>query len=99
MNFFTTRHPQTEWNKAGLIQGHLDSSLTEFGVETAHRVGEKIAGRGVTVIVSSDLGRCKQTSAIINEYLHVPIEYTDTLREQDFGIFNGEQKQIVNHSI
>lgn len=98
MDFFIMRHPQTEWNKVGLLQGHLDSPLTKFGVETANMVGKKMVGKEVTRIISSDLGRCTQTSVIVNEYLHVPIEYTDALREQDFGVLSGKPKNASGTS-
>ena len=92
MRFFIARHPQTEWNKNGAVQGHLDSPLTEIGVQTAHILGKKLQSKGITKIISSDLGRCQQTTDIINGYLNVPAVYTPALREQNFGIFNGKPK-------
>ena len=33
MKVILIRHPQTEWNRAGIIQGQLDSPLTTRGRE------------------------------------------------------------------
>jgi len=33
INFFFTRHGETQWNKIGKFQGQLDSPLTEKGYQ------------------------------------------------------------------
>ena len=32
-NVYVIRHPETEWNKIGKLQGHKDSQLTKKGIE------------------------------------------------------------------
>lgn len=89
MKIFFVRHPQTEWNKEKKMQGWLDSPLTEEGRAIAHMLGEKLKEKGIRSIVASDLGRCKETATIINEYLHIPLILSEGFREQNFGKWVG----------
>jgi broad specificity phosphatase PhoE len=40
---FVVRHPQTEWNARGVLQGHLDSPLTAKGRNDADALGRRLA--------------------------------------------------------
>lgn len=73
MLIYIVRHPETEYNKKGLTQGHGDSLLTQQGVEIAKKLGESLEDKNIQKIYSSDLGRCIQTSKIINKFLNVKI--------------------------
>ena len=53
---FVVRHGETEWNLTGKQQGHLDSPLTDRGMRQARALAEGLAGRGIGLIYSSDLG-------------------------------------------
>ena len=44
---FAVRHGETEWNRMGKYQGHLDSPLTEVGIEQAHILAGCLAGQGI----------------------------------------------------
>lgn len=57
------RHGETDYNAAGRIQGHLDSSLTETGQEQARRAAPVIAAFQPDVALSSDLNRARSTAA------------------------------------
>ncbi len=39
--FYLVRHGQTEWNTKKIMQGHLDSPLTEKGIEQAKMTAKK----------------------------------------------------------
>jgi broad specificity phosphatase PhoE len=54
-----------------------------------------LTDKNITKIFSSDLGRCMQTSKIVNQKLNVGIIYTQELREQNFGDFNGKPADII----
>lgn len=59
------RHGESEANVAGILAGHLDSTLTSDGIEQARRVGAALAGVPIRRIVSSPLSRCLATAAEI----------------------------------
>ena len=89
MIIYLVRHPQTEWNKKKLLQGWLDSPLTEEGKAIAHMLGERLKEKGIKKIVTSDLGRCVETARIINLYLNIPAVESKEFREQNFGKLSG----------
>ena len=43
------RHGETEWNKAGKLQGAEDSPLTDDGLRGAIACGQRLAGTRFTV--------------------------------------------------
>ncbi|MCT4617196.1 MAG: histidine phosphatase family protein [Candidatus Gracilibacteria bacterium] len=98
MKIFAIRHPQTQWNLIRRFQGHLDSPLTDLGIETVNKLADELKNKNITKIISSDLGRCVQTSQIIAKKLNIKnIELDKNLRERNFGIYNGKyKKDIVN---
>lgn len=95
------RHGETEWNRAGRIQGHTDSALTAEGIAQAEacaaRLGDDHAGYNnkhnigyiIDYIIASDLGRTRHTAALLNTRLQQPIHLDARLRERSFGIAEG----------
>ncbi len=66
------RHAETEYNRAGRIQGGLDSPLTPEGREETRRLAQALAGSGGRIQrwFASPQGRARETSAI----LRAPVE-------------------------
>jgi probable phosphoglycerate mutase len=66
---YLVRHGQTEFNREGRFQGHLDSPLTTLGMDQAARVGDLlrtlIGAPDEVVLLSSPLGRTLHTARII----------------------------------
>lgn len=96
------RHGETHFNREGRIQGHVDSPLTLNGIEQARAygrtIGSLIGEAAGWKMVSSPLGRCLQTSAIICEALGVPyssLTTDDRLREVDTGDWAGHPKSAL----
>ncbi|CAI8715166.1 histidine phosphatase family protein [Kosakonia quasisacchari] len=91
MKALLIRHPQTEWNRAGIIQGRLDSPLTPRGHEESHALirGLREAGIRPEVIFSSPLGRAQQMALLIAEQYQCDIQFEEALQEQHFGAFDG----------
>lgn len=83
------RHAKTRWNEERRIQGWSDSPLSAVGREQAESWAPALAGMGFERIVSSDLGRARQTADLINELLDLPISEDRRLRERDFGALEG----------
>lgn len=83
------RHGQTEWNVAKRIQGSGNSPLTPEGrLLTANWI-PTLQKYGWDRILASDLGRVKETVAILNKKLCLPVSYDERLREQHWGEWEG----------
>ncbi len=88
MKVYVIRHGQTELNKLGIINGHLDAPLAEEGIKQAKLAAETLPKKIKHIYVSS-LERAKQTAEILNDVLKVPMTFHDELREVNFGVLNG----------
>ena len=84
------RHGESEHNKKELIQGQIDSELTEKGREQAEELAETLSGTEFDAIFSSGLKRARDTADIINQDHGVEIFETEKLRERDLGDLEGE---------
>ncbi len=84
------RHGKTVWNEEKRIQGRKNSSLSVNGAKQVHQWGKFLVNVSIDRIISSDLGRVKETVAIIQEYIPpVPVEYSADFREQSWGDWEG----------
>ncbi len=81
--FYFVRHGRTTLNEAGIKQGP-DGSLSKAGKEQASKLGKALGEvePKLELICSSPFDRAKETAAIINSYLHVPVSYTPLLAER-----------------
>lgn len=87
--FGLLRHGQTVWNTEKRIQGHGDSPLTAEGREQTAKWLPTLQGCRFDRIMASDLGRVRETVAIINRALQLPVDYDPRLREQNWGEWEG----------
>lgn len=83
------RHGQTRWNLEGRWQGHADSPLTEFGLNQAKALAERLSNMAFSALYSSDLGRARETAGIIARRTGHDILFDARLRERNVGIFQG----------
>jgi broad specificity phosphatase PhoE len=95
INFFLTRHGETQWNKIGKFQGQLDSPLTEKGRLQAHSITAQLTNKNIHLIVSSTLPRAKKTADICQATLQLPHELTPALIERNFGSWQGKYIEEV----
>lgn len=96
VDIFAFRHGQTDWNKEGRIQGHLDIPLNEQGRDEAARLALGLKRIPFGLILSSDLSRAVNTSEILLErakregwHSPVPILKDERLREVNLGALQG----------
>lgn len=89
-SFYFIRHGQTDINKFGIAPKNLDVPLNEEGKSQAAYAAKLLKDKGIKIIIASPLIRTKQTAAIINKELNVPIIYNDGLIEANWGIKEGE---------
>ncbi|MBL8522661.1 MAG: histidine phosphatase family protein [Betaproteobacteria bacterium] len=83
------RHGETEWNRQGRIQGHLDSPLTPEGVAQAKACATRLRDEHFDQVVSSDLPRVRRTADLLIESRGLPIRFDAALRERSYGIGEG----------
>ena len=83
------RHGETEENRRHILQGHMPGNLTTEGRRQIAESVTEISQLRLDRIVCSDLQRCRQTAEILNRVLRLPTEYTDLLRERDWGSATG----------
>ncbi len=88
--FWFLRHGETDYNARGLSQGALDISLNETGRAQAELAGPVLRDRGIVGIVSSPMIRTRETTAIVNRFLDLPVRYEAELREVIFGGMEGK---------
>ena len=86
---FLVRHGETEWNAGRTFQGQQDSKLTPRGLRQASELAERLAGEGVEIIYSSDLGRAANTARMVGDRLGLGVSLEPTLREIDCGLWTG----------
>lgn len=89
MRIYLVRHGETVWNVEKRLQGWKDSSLTDNGLRNAERLAERLDGTRIDRIFSSDQRRALTTAEIIAKDRSIPIEILSSLRELNFGSWEG----------
>ncbi len=86
---YFVRHGQTLFNKAGRLQGRIDSPLSELGEQQVACVARALKPLGIQQALISPLGRARQTAGIIQTELGIDLEPLQELSEVSFGDFEG----------
>lgn len=87
--FYLVRHGETIWNRYHIMQGHLDSPLTELGIQQALSLRDKFRDIKFDRVLSSDLGRAIATARLITSDFQ-PIVTIRDLRERNYGRYDGQ---------
>lgn len=90
------RHGETQWNRAGRLQGRLDTPLTANGVRQAMAVGqhhkERVDWSAPIRFWMSPQGRARQTASILADIWDVPFDHFavhPALVERSYGQWEG----------
>ncbi len=83
------RHGETEWNRAGRMQGQRDVALSALGLEQAAALARRLADERPARLVSSDLVRASATAEVVGRALGLPVALDRRLREEDLGSWQG----------
>jgi probable phosphoglycerate mutase len=84
------RHGETDWNLAKRIQGTTDIPLNDTGRAQAADTADRLADEEWDAIVTSPLGRARETARIIAERLELgEPEVDDRLVERAYGEAEG----------
>lgn len=99
MRIIITRHGETEQNRSGILQGHMDGTLTPEGKEQAKKLGLRLAHEHLDAIYTSDLSRARLTAeAVATHHPYVEFVITKDLREVNIGSFTGKHRSEVDWS-
>ncbi|KAI0748488.1 phosphoglycerate mutase-like protein [Daedaleopsis nitida] len=87
---YIVRHGETDDNRQGVIQGHLDTLLNAAGIEQAQLTADALEDVPFGAAYSSDLQRARKTAEIILEkHPGLPLQPTEALRERYLGDWQG----------
>ncbi len=86
------RHGETDYNKEGRFQGHLDIPLNANGIAQAEKARDELAKFHFDLIYSSPLLRASRTAEIINEKQNVNLVLDDRIKEIYGGKIQGTRK-------
>ncbi len=95
MKIYLMRHSETDWNRAGRIQGQTNTQLNRSGIRLAAAAGAGMAGIPFDICFTSPLIRASQTASIVlshNDYFleHGLGPVTDPrIQEIGFGVWEG----------
>ncbi len=100
MRMIVVRHGESEANAKRVLQGHMDSPLSNFGRLQARELAQRMISTGnatFDLMYSSDLSRAAETAKIILEILKIDkITYLPLLRELNLGNYEGLSLDEVN---
>lgn len=80
------RHGETDFNREGRSQGHLDVPLNATGMAQAQAIAARLAGERVVHCVSSDLLRARHTAEAVALPRGITVDLTSDLREAHLGV-------------
>jgi probable phosphoglycerate mutase len=93
---YLVRHGETEWNRDGILQGQLDSPLTEQGQRQSYAMGEYLVAmltdKAVVHIECSHLGRAIASAEIIRNIMGLgkqQLSISEQLAEIHLGEWQG----------
>ncbi|KIR68713.1 hypothetical protein I314_01136 [Cryptococcus bacillisporus CA1873] len=94
MWLFFVRHGQTDDNVQGIIQGHRDTSLNDYGRFESIRLAKRLSKYPITEAWSSPLSRAKETTQVVLQYHdNVPLRSPNELKERSLGSMEGRRRK------
>jgi len=89
------RHGETDWNRAGRIQGWAPVGLNDRGREQASALGEALStDYNIDRLVASDLRRTRETAALlVDAGVDAEPSFEDGWRERNVGIYQGLERE------
>ena len=96
MRIYLMRHSETDWNRAGRVQGHTDIHLNYNGMKIAALAGDGMADIPIDLCYTSPLVRAQETAGLIlsrnKHYIEkgAITKLDDRLMELNFGVWEGK---------
>jgi broad specificity phosphatase PhoE len=73
----------------------FENPLTKKGVEEVEKSANSLKIKNIDLIFSSDILRTKETAEIVGKILNIEPQCDERLRENNFGILNGQPREKV----
>ena len=95
------RHGETEQNRNNILQGAIDTQLSELGLFQAEKVAQRLKDEKIDVLVSSHLQRAVKTAEAIarqNTYFQEnkdQILVDKAFREISYGVMDGRNRNEI----
>ncbi len=83
------RHGQTPLSIDKRFSGRGDADLTEMGLSQAAAAAARLASSAAVAVISSPLGRARQTAGAVADALGLPVAVDEGFQETDFGDWEG----------
>lgn len=96
---YLVRHGETEWNRKGLLQGQLNSSLTAEGILKTEAFRPEITALNPDAVYSSHQERAQMTAEILTADLNCEIIVDSDLSEMNFGVFQGHSWEYIENEM
>ena len=84
------RHGETAWSKSSQHTGRTDIPLTDLGRQQARRLGDALAGRSFSRILTSPLVRASETARLAGFVDGIVVD--PDLQEWDYGVYEGRRR-------
>lgn len=95
-DIWLVRHGATEWSESGRHTGRTDIPLLDEGRALASRVAPALAGHPFALVLSSPLGRARETAALAGFPDATP---APLLHEWDYGVYEGVTTDAIRRDV
>jgi len=97
MKLIVARHGESVWNRKGIIQGQLDSPLTELGQRQVAALCQALADINIDHIYSSPASRAVASAERLAKQFHCAINLDARLHERHYGVLQGQSYQSLRN--
>lgn len=93
---YLMRHGEVQNGGEKRYNGHIDIDITEKGIDQMRRLAERLAGKRISAVYSSDLIRSVKGAEIISKSIGLACTSVRELRERSVGAWEGLTAEEIN---
>ncbi len=94
MKIYVLRHGETKENETGIMQGNMDTLLSQKGIKQCLELHEKLKDLKIDIAFVSPKKRTRKTADIV--FPNVKKIYDDRLLSRNHGEFEGLRRDQIN---